>query len=491
MLRPRSRKSTGRRTAACLGLASGSSRNRWLPISARALGVVLTLSLSPVWSAPVVSQDGQDCDEKVASIQAVSEDNPAATLEVISRYRDLVAADLGCQRTVVNLSRLLYRLGRAEEAFRASREFLDRFPESQKVRLNLAYLLQTQNRLQEARQEIDTVLDHLRKDEFETDPRRIYALHLLGRNLLGQEKFQEGEQYLLQVVTLDPGFVEARLNLAELYSQTPETYVQAVEHFESVIELRPEFAIAHEKLGKTLLDLARPEQAIRHLERAVQLDPERPEAYFLLAAAHRKHGDIETTREILSRFTREQTRQESERKRSTRGRSFYLEGVEQLGQGNLEAAVKAFEQAIENDPQLSEAHTGLAEAYLKQGHSLEALRATEKALESEPYESSHHYIRAVCLVRLDRVADGIEALETALTLNAQPAVYHNFSGHLHFTLGEYDEAIRYYRRAIEREPQHPIYHLNLSVALSKVGRVEESRRERSIYSELLVSRRDP
>ncbi len=62
------------------------------------------------------------------------------------------------------------------------------------------------------------------------------------------------------------------LALARMYEHK---WGRAVEQFQKVIELEPEYADAHANLSVCLTRLGRPERAMQHIERAIELDPQK------------------------------------------------------------------------------------------------------------------------------------------------------------------------------------------------------------------------
>ncbi|MGI5816509.1 MAG: tetratricopeptide repeat protein [Armatimonadota bacterium] len=60
------------------------------------------------------------------------------------------------------------------------------------------------------------------------------------------------------------------LGLARMYDRK---WGRAAEQFQKVIELEPQFADAHANLAVCFVKLGRPDQALEHAERAIELDP--------------------------------------------------------------------------------------------------------------------------------------------------------------------------------------------------------------------------
>lgn len=203
----------------------------------------------------------------------------------------------------------------------------------------------------------------------------------------------------------------------------------------------------------------------------------------------------------------------------------YLQGaalLHRLTPGGNTLARTRFEQALELDPEYSDAYTGLATchsmdvlfgcapdraestarameaaqravaldsnssmAHLRLGAALvwsedfdRAIPETELAVELNP---SNAHARMALGNRLDligRTEDGIAQLEHGLQLNPRDPRRFNYMGFLaraYITLGEYETACRWARQAVQLRPDHPDLHFRLAVCLGHLDRTEEAR----------------
>ncbi len=435
---------------------------------------------------------GEDSEEAVSLARRYAREEKL--LKAVSEYRRALQWDPTHEPAALEFTSLLYGMGRHKEAYAVSRQLLRDHPELLRVRLNFASLLQKAGKLEEAETETQMVLSELEGKVSEDHPIRAYALHLLGRNRLNSERYGEAEKYFLKVIGWNPDFSEAHLNLAQLYTLMPESKERAVLHFQKVVELLPESAFARLKFGETLLNIGKSRQAIAHLEKAVELAPDSAAAYYRLASAYRNEGDIAKTERILSRFHTLDSKNRFWERSRAKAQAFYKEGTENLKRGdvghnnqkNVEKALRVFEKAVALSPDYHEAHSGLAQGYLDLSRPREALNHIDQALSLQPYDSHCHYIRALCLQGLRNITAALEALENAINLDPSLAQYHNLLGNLFFSNGQYQETVSAYRKAVDLEPLNALYHLNLSSALAKINRFDESKKEKERYQKLLT-----
>ncbi|MDE0107858.1 MAG: tetratricopeptide repeat protein [Bryobacterales bacterium] len=73
------------------------------------------------------------------------------------------------------------------------------------------------------------------------------------------------------------------------------------------VKLRPQFSEARVALGTLLLDMDRTADAVRELERAVELNPTDASSRYQLARAYRKAGDMSAQEVQLAEYRRLQT----------------------------------------------------------------------------------------------------------------------------------------------------------------------------------------
>lgn len=111
------------------------------------------------------------------------------------------------------------------------------------------------------------------------------SLYRIGRRLARKADLERAERAFELELALAPRFVPARNALALLRVEQGRP-AEARSEFERIIEIDPNYAIAHENLGKLdLMQGADPAAARPRLERAVELAPERVSARLALAQA--------------------------------------------------------------------------------------------------------------------------------------------------------------------------------------------------------------
>ena len=181
----------------------------------------------------------------------------------------------------------------------------------------------------------------------------------------------EAIEHFQEVLAIDPQDALARRNLrkALLLLGKPE---EAIEHYKKILESDPRSAAAHCDWGIALLRLGKPEEAIEHCRKAVEIDPE-------FAGAHYYWG----------------------------------EALCQLGKPNK--AIEQFEKAVAIHPQFAAAHNRWGKVLCELGKPEQAIPHYQAAMESDPGNpetpKNLAWLLATCPV--DEIRDGAKAVELA------------------------------------------------------------------------------
>jgi len=200
----------------------------------------------------------------------------------------------------------------------------------------------------------------------------------------------------------------AHNNLALVLDAEGETS-SAVTHLETALQLRPQYPEALNNLAGLFVDLGRPAEAQPLAERALALQPQYP------AAAN------------------------------TRGRAL-------LALGDIDSARRDFETAVRLNPQFATAWQNLGIAEMNRSHPAEALRHFEHAALLAPDEAQAHFLVGATLVMLRRPAEAIARLERALELNPDHAPAHQQLALALRQLGRIADAVEHERAAAELAP---------------------------------------
>lgn len=124
-------------------------------------------------------------------------------------------------------------------------------------------------------------------------------------------------------------------------------------------------------------------------------------------------------------------------------------------------AVEAFEQAVQLDPDLAEAHFRLALGYEALGkredaesHYKKAVNAYKKHLEANPDDAEAHYNLGQTYANLGNYSEAIRSYRQATRLKTDdPGIYYDL-GVAHTKLAQYDQAAAAFTKSLEIDPEY-------------------------------------
>lgn len=261
-----------------------------------------------------------------------------------------------------------------------------------------------------------------------------------GLLLAQQGQLDAAISSLQQALRLSPGSVEIGNQLATL--QAAHSYQQAssllrlgkLAEAESLlrraVQLKGDFAEAHQDLGGVLADQGKLDDAIASYRRAIQLRPDYAVAYVNLSTIY-------------------------------------------AAQEKFSEAADLCRQAITLRPNFAEAHHNLASLLVKSGSQQEALAHYQKAIELKPDYAEAYANLAVALVQLNRLEDAVEPFRQALARRPQDAKSGCFLAAALMEQNRLAEATEVYQQVMRVQPDSVEAHLGHTMATLLQGRLTE------------------
>ncbi|MBT5059386.1 MAG: tetratricopeptide repeat protein, partial [Gemmatimonadetes bacterium] len=222
-----------------------------------------------------------------------------------------------------------------------------------------------------------------------------------------------------------------------------QQYEEAQGVFEQVLELDPASAADLDGLGRLYLRQQRWSEAVIVLQQAVANDPLRTRAHYSLGNAQLRTGDRDAGRQTLQRF--EQLREQDKK-------------ISQLRLGLLRA------------PDHAELYYGLGVLYGQRGDVAAAQRKYEQALQIDPGMVQAHNNLGNLLLKQKQIAPALAHFRFALSLDSTYAMASNGMGNAYLLTGHTDSALMAYEGALRLEPKRSDYHRNAAMARAIIER---------------------
>src|SRR5258708_4049459 len=157
--------------------------------------------------------------------------------------------------------------------------------------VNLGVMLGREGKYAEAEKEIRNTLHG--------SPNSVSAYNALGMIAAKLGRGEEAIEILQKVVQVQPDSAFAHLNLGAALSADGFDLQGALNQFSEAIRLDSKYAAAHYSEGRVLYELDRFEESRVELDTACRLQPDYPEALYLLAQVEKKTGNVQRSVELL------------------------------------------------------------------------------------------------------------------------------------------------------------------------------------------------
>jgi tetratricopeptide (TPR) repeat protein len=254
--------------------------------------------------------------------------------QAIDCCRTALRLQPGYPEAANNLGLALQALGRHEETLEAFHAALTTRPAFALARNNLGVALRDLGRVDEAFEAFRLAV--------EADPDLAMARANLGQALLDRGEVDQALPHCEEAVRLQPDLAAAHNALGNAYSAL-DRRTEALAEYSEALRISPDLAgpRVHANIGLALQREGRLSQALPHLRRAVELEPDDAELWLHLAAAHADADDSA-------------------------------------------AAIPCCRRAVELRPESPHGHTELGRALQDEGQTAEALTCFRRALELDP-----------------------------------------------------------------------------------------------------------
>ena len=330
------------------------------------------------------------------------------------------------------LLRVFIETGRYAEAEATAKRFLQKSPDSGSVRHELAETLATTGHYTEAITELeraaaDSAKANATGDKLESDLRRAELLDLTGQEDRARAIY---ETFVKHYTDNDPKSAR-ELTLVARALVHLERYQDANDMYREAIEADSDYLEAQLAAGELFTEKYQYGDAALFLDDAFKINPNSARLFLDLARNKRLDGDAETS-----------------------------------------AAVA---KALSINPNLVEAIALKAALALEASQIDEASAEIDKALKINPRSLEAHSLRAAMLYLQDKDYEP----EVAATLAIGPkygGVYNTLSHYATITRRT-EQAVQFARRATEIAPRLWDAHLNLGMALLRLGQMEPGREE--------------
>jgi superkiller protein 3 len=259
---------------------------------------------------------------------------------------------------------------------------------------------------------------------------------------------------------------------------------EAVAAFDNASDIDPQNEMAWKMKGVLFAsDLQRYDEALAAFDRALQINQEDTAVWKLKGDSLVALG-LQSEAEAAYAKARELGYSNASQTLENSAEDWFNKGQEHFRNGSKEEAIKAYDKAIEINPQYGMAWGGKATALSLLGRHNESLDAFNEAIETWPANDTERIselwaFKGNTLQMAGRPKEAFEAYDEAIRIYPQNFDAWMWKGDSLENLGQYNESLLAYNKAIDAvPPQMPEIEASAQTAkgdlLLKIGRYEEA-----------------
>ena len=299
-------------------------------------------------------------------------------------------------------------------------------------------------------------------------PSHFDWIYYLGQIQAGQGNCDDAVKSLRQALNLNPGYLPARLKLAECL-RTSAKWEESETLYRAIVKEHPDSAEAYYGLGKVQAARHDVRGALDSYRAACNLFPEFGAARYVLALAYRTLGEEEKAQEEFQRYEKNkdtwppvQDPLLEEVHALNRGAAIQVRlGYDLERAGKLQEAAEAHERALRIDPTMVQAHVNLISIYGRLKKPEKAEEHYHQAIQLAPDEEEAHYNYGVLMTGAGRYEEAEQAFRKAVEINPSHAEAHNNLGALLEQRGMFAEAEVEFQKAVAQNPGYRLAHFHL------------------------------
>ena len=296
-------------------------------------------------------------------------------------------------------------------------------------------------------------------------PDNIEVLYSLGVVYFKLNQWEDALTPLQKVVSLSPQHARGYEVLGKVYVKLRQ-YTKAVEILNKAIALKPNAAGNYNELGNAHLNLKAYDDAITNFKKAIEIGPpDFAEPHFGLGTAYLRSGNQQKSREEMQIY---QTLQK------------------------VAADHERYTRLTRVDPNNLEGWVGLAKVLMQQRKYKRVIPVFQKCIELAKAQNASaatiagfHHGLSQTFINLKYPKLAVDSAKVAIQLMPKQDLFYNTLGSAYAMLGDVQNAIAVFQKAISLNEEQPYYHLNLSKLYGSIGQQKLSRQHYVAYQHFL------
>jgi len=309
----------------------------------------------------------------------------------------------------------------------------------------------------------------------ELSPERAEPHRVLGMVYLADEQYDRAIDELKKALAMNAGDERARLSLADALVRA-DRFDAAEQSLRETIARLPESGRAHYSLARLFQRQGKQPEALKEFQSAVAFRP-----LIGLNGIYQTMGALAAARQNFDAALDAYSQRVEVQPNAA-------DAHQELGDtyarvSRTDEALAEFAVALSIDPNRASAYASLSQIYLRQGQYDAAVTAARRSLDIDPAQQQTRYALGTALMRLGRADEGEKELKEFERLQQEAAAGRardlelgtlRREAQMNSASGDHQKAVALLRRALELAQADPIAHLNLGMALILAGQPAEA-----------------
>lgn len=276
--------------------------------------------------------------------------------------------------------------------------------------------------------------------------------------------YKDAETLWLATLERNPACWMAHDNLGRMLLDQGKVQ-ESIPHYELAVQHNPNSSMIHSNFGVALMEANRMAEAQQQFEASIRLKPDDPETHNNLGITLYTAGRVD---DAAKQFTE-----------ALRLYPLYADASRNLGKildasGRSQEALPYLREAVRLQPDNPDSHFSLANALRHLNQPDEAFQHYQAMLQIRPGEIAAHDNIADMLSEQNLLAEAVPHYKAALQTNPRAAEIQYKLGNILLKLRRWTDALPACEAAVKLQPDRPEAHINLGTALFFSSNIDEA-----------------
>lgn len=305
-------------------------------------------------------------------------------------------------------------------------------------------------------------------------PKEFRWPYYLGYLMVQTSQLDKAAEGFTSALRIRPEYAPAKLRLAGVFLELDRPD-EAAPLYQALRDTKGLRAAALFGAGRAALRRSDPQAAVPLLEQALRIQPQASKIHYSLGMAYRALGNITSAQQHLGQYSEGKPQIDDpildKLNALSRGvRTLFFRAIAAVHAGHHEEAVEVFQQALDQEPENTNARVSLARSLYLTGRPEKAREQLQQALNREPTHALANFFTGVLLSTTGETQAANEYFTATLQAEPEHSGAHHFLGDTSMRAHDYSNAARHYAQVAQTVPQNMPARRTLALAMLRAGK---------------------